>query len=83
MGIIWIIGIGFVAGVIAKFVMPGFNQPSGFNLTITLGILGAVAASFLGLILGWFSPDQGSGILVAAIGSIAALVSWDRAQKRA
>ncbi|MEP6678056.1 MAG: GlsB/YeaQ/YmgE family stress response membrane protein, partial [Betaproteobacteria bacterium] len=33
MGIIWTIIIGFVAGVIAKFIMPGSNEPSGFVLT--------------------------------------------------
>ena len=27
MGIIWTIIIGFVAGVIAKFIMPGDNEP--------------------------------------------------------
>ena len=33
MGIIWTIIIGFIAGVIAKFIMPGDNEPSGFVLT--------------------------------------------------
>ena len=36
MGIIWTIIIGFVAGVIAKFLMPGDNEPSGFILTTIL-----------------------------------------------
>jgi uncharacterized membrane protein YeaQ/YmgE (transglycosylase-associated protein family) len=48
MGIIWTIVIGFVAGVIAKFIMPGGNEPSGFVLTTILGIVGAVVASYLG-----------------------------------
>jgi uncharacterized membrane protein YeaQ/YmgE (transglycosylase-associated protein family) len=33
MGVIWTIFIGFVAGVIAKFIMPSDNEPSGFILT--------------------------------------------------
>jgi uncharacterized membrane protein YeaQ/YmgE (transglycosylase-associated protein family) len=45
MGVIWTIIIGFVAGVIAKFIMPGRNEPSGFVLTAILGIVGAFVAS--------------------------------------
>jgi len=48
MGIIWTIIIGFVAGVIAKFLHPGSNEPSGFILTTLLGIVGAFVATFLG-----------------------------------
>jgi uncharacterized membrane protein YeaQ/YmgE (transglycosylase-associated protein family) len=54
MGIIWTIIIGFVAGVIAKFVIPGENEPSGFVLTTLLGILGAFVASYLGQSMGWY-----------------------------
>ncbi|MGB8749802.1 MAG: GlsB/YeaQ/YmgE family stress response membrane protein, partial [Pseudolabrys sp.] len=53
MGIIWTIIIGFVAGVIAKLVTPGSNEPSGFILTTVLGIVGAFVASWLGQALGW------------------------------
>ena len=48
MGILWTIIIGFVAGVIAKFIMPGDNEPTGFILTAILGIVGAFVATFLG-----------------------------------
>ena len=34
MGILWIILIGLVAGVIARFLVPGPNNPSGFILTV-------------------------------------------------
>ena len=30
MGILWTILIGFVAGVLAKLITPGDNEPSGF-----------------------------------------------------
>ena len=46
MGIIWTVIIGFLAGVIAKFLMPGDNEPSGFILTTILGIVGAFVATF-------------------------------------
>src|SRR5215217_6687489 len=48
MGIIWTIIIGFVAGIIAKFLHPGPNEPSGFILTTILGIIGAFVATYLG-----------------------------------
>ena len=59
MGIIWTIIIGFMAGVIAKFVTPGKNEPSGFILTTILGIVGAFVASFLGQSLGFYAPAKG------------------------
>ncbi len=42
MGIIWTIIIGFVAGVIAKFIMPGSHEPSGFIMTTILGIMASL-----------------------------------------
>jgi uncharacterized membrane protein YeaQ/YmgE (transglycosylase-associated protein family) len=62
MGIIWTIIIGFVAGVIAKFIMPGDNEPSGFILTTILGIVGAFVATYLGQALGWYRPGEGAGL---------------------
>lgn len=83
MGIIWTIIIGFLAGVIAKFVMPGGNEPSGFVLTTILGIVGAFVASFLGQALGWYGPGQGAGLIGAAIGAIIVLAVWGFIKKRA
>jgi uncharacterized membrane protein YeaQ/YmgE (transglycosylase-associated protein family) len=63
MGILWTILIGFLAGVIAKFMMPGDNEPSGFIMTTILGIVGAFVASYLGQALGWYSPGEGAGMI--------------------
>ena len=76
MGIIWTIIIGFVAGVIAKFIMPGPNEPSGFILTTILGIVGAFVATFLGQALGWYGPGQGAGLIGAVVGAIIVLVVY-------
>jgi uncharacterized membrane protein YeaQ/YmgE (transglycosylase-associated protein family) len=73
MSILWTIIIGFVAGVIAKFIMPGSNEPSGFILTTILGIVGAFVASYLGQALGWYGPDQGAGLIGAVVGAIIVL----------
>jgi uncharacterized membrane protein YeaQ/YmgE (transglycosylase-associated protein family) len=76
MGILWTILIGFVAGVIAKFLMPGDNEPSGFILTTILGIVGAFVATFLGQALGWYGPDQGAGLIGAVVGAIIVLLVY-------
>ena len=76
MGIIWTIIIGFVAGVIAKFITPGDNEPAGFILTAILGIVGAFVATFLGQALGWYRADEGAGLIGAVVGAIIVLVIY-------
>ncbi len=76
MGFIWTIIIGFVAGVIAKFIMPGPNEPSGFILTTILGVLGAFLATWLGQALGWYAPGEGAGLIGAVVGAILVLAIW-------
>ena len=76
MGIIWTILIGFVAGVLAKLVTPGDNEPSGFILTTILGIVGAFVATFLGQALGWYNAGEGAGLIGATVGAIVVLLIW-------
>lgn len=73
MGIIWTIIIGFLAGVIAKFLMPGNNEPSGFIMTTVLGIVGAFVANFLGQALGWYKAGEGAGLIGAVVGALIVL----------
>jgi uncharacterized membrane protein YeaQ/YmgE (transglycosylase-associated protein family) len=82
MGIIWTILIGFVAGLIAKFIMPGSNEPSGFILTTILGIVGAFVASYLGQALGWYQPGEGAGLIGAVVGAIIVLFIWGLVARR-
>lgn len=82
MSIIWTIIIGFVAGVIAKLITPGGNEPSGFIMTTILGIVGAFLATFLGQALGWYRADQGAGLIGAVVGAIIVLVIWGAFQRR-
>ncbi|MEO7861638.1 MAG: GlsB/YeaQ/YmgE family stress response membrane protein [Nitrospirales bacterium] len=81
MSILWTIVIGFVAGVVAKFLTPGPNEPSGFILTTILGIVGAVVASYLGQALGFYGPGEGAGIIGAIVGAIVVLVVWSMVAK--
>ena len=82
MGILWTIIIGFVAGVIAKFITPGPNEPSGFILTTILGIVGAFVATWLGQALGWYGPNEGAGLIGAVVGAIIVLVIWGMVNAR-
>jgi uncharacterized membrane protein YeaQ/YmgE (transglycosylase-associated protein family) len=70
MSVIWTIIIGFLAGVIAKFIMPGDNEPSGFILTTILGIVGAFVATYLGQAVGWYKAGESAGFLGAVIGAV-------------
>ena len=76
MSILWTIIIGFIAGVVAKFLMPGKNEPSGFILTTILGIVGAFVASFLGQALGFYAPGEGAGFIGSVIGAIVLLFGY-------
>jgi uncharacterized membrane protein YeaQ/YmgE (transglycosylase-associated protein family) len=78
MHILWIIIIGFVAGIIARILAPGPNNPAGFILTTVLGIVGAFVATFIGQAVGWYRPDQGAGLIGAVIGALVVLFVWHR-----
>jgi uncharacterized membrane protein YeaQ/YmgE (transglycosylase-associated protein family) len=73
MSILWTIIIGFLAGIIAKLIMPGNNESSGFILTTILGIVGAIVATYLGEALGWYRPVEGAGLIGAIVGAIIVL----------
>jgi uncharacterized membrane protein YeaQ/YmgE (transglycosylase-associated protein family) len=82
MSIIWTIIIGFIAGIIAKFLMPGPNEPSGFILTTILGIVGAFVATWLGQALGWYGPNEGAGLIGAVVGAVIVLAIWGMVARR-
>lgn len=77
-GLIYIIIVGFVAGIIARFLSPGPNNPSGFILTTVLGIAGAFLATYVGQAIGWYTVNQGAGFVAATIGAVAVLFIWNR-----
>ena len=83
MGIIWTIIIGFLAGVIAKWITPGDRKPSGFILTTVLGIVGAVLATWLGQAIGWYGPGDGAGFIASIVGAVIILLAWGQLARRA
>lgn len=78
MNILWIILIGFIAGIIARVLAPGPNNPNGFILTTVLGIAGAFLATFIGQTIGWYRLDQGAGLIGAVVGAVVVLFIWHR-----
>ncbi len=77
-GLIWIIVVGFIAGLIARLLSPGPNNPSGFILTTVLGIAGAFLATWIGQAVGHYGPNQGAGFITATIGALVVLFIWNR-----
>jgi len=71
MSILWTIIIGFIVGVIAKFIMPGDkSEPKGFILTAILGIVGAFVATYLGQSVGWYRAGESAGIFGGVVGAV-------------
>ena len=77
-GIIWVIIVGFVAGILARLISPGANNPTGFILTTILGIAGAFLATLIGQAIGHYGSDQGAGFITATIGAVVVLFIWNR-----
>ncbi|MFV8798198.1 GlsB/YeaQ/YmgE family stress response membrane protein [Yersinia enterocolitica] len=74
MGILsWII-FGLIAGIIAKWIMPG-KDSVGFIITIVLGIVGAVVGGYISTLFGFGKVDgfNFSSFVVAVIGAVAVL----------
>ena len=75
---IHIIIVGFVAGIIARLLSPGPNNPGGFLLTMALGIAGAFLATAIGQAIGHYEPGQGAGYITSTIGALVVLFVWNR-----
>ncbi len=78
MHILWVIIIGFVAGIVARMLAPGPNNPAGFILTTLLGIAGAFVATWIGQAIGWYGTNEGAGLLGAVVGALIVLFVWHR-----
>jgi uncharacterized membrane protein YeaQ/YmgE (transglycosylase-associated protein family) len=76
--LLWIGLIGFVAGIIARLLMPGPNKPKGFVVTTVLGIAGAFLATIVGDAAGLYRPGQGAGLIGATVGALVILFVWNR-----
>ena len=82
LSILWTIIIGFIAGVIAKWIHSGPNEPSGFVMTALLGIVGAFVATYLGQLVGWYGPNDGAGFIASIVGAVIVLAIWGMIARR-
>ena len=82
MHIIWTIIVGFIVGVVAKFIHPG-KESMGFIMTTLLGIGGSLFATFIGQALGLYQAGSTAGFIGAVIGAILLLVIYGALRTRA
>jgi uncharacterized membrane protein YeaQ/YmgE (transglycosylase-associated protein family) len=67
--------IGLIAGAVAKLLMPG-KDPGGFFITMGLGVVGAILATFLGRAVGWYHEGESAGFIAAVVGAIIILAVY-------
>lgn len=77
MGILWTIVLGFVVGVIAKFLHPG-KENMGFIVTVLLGIAGSFLAGVIGQFMGWYQAGEGAGFIASVVVAILLLAIYGR-----
>ena len=77
MGIIWTIVLGFVIGVLAKFLHPG-KENMGFITTVVLGVVGSFLAGVIGQYLGWYKAGEGAGFIASVVVAILLLVVYGK-----
>jgi uncharacterized membrane protein YeaQ/YmgE (transglycosylase-associated protein family) len=80
-GIIGTIVVGFIVGVLAKFLHPGRDN-MGFILTVILGIAGALLARFVGQTMGYYGEGENAGFIAALFGAIVILVIYGAVARR-
>jgi len=82
LSLLWECIIGLVVGAVAKLVMPG-KDPGGIWITMALGILGSIVATYLGRVIGWYKEGQSAGFLMSILGAVLllAIYRWIRGKK--
>jgi uncharacterized membrane protein YeaQ/YmgE (transglycosylase-associated protein family) len=82
LSLLWECIIGLVVGAVAKLLMPG-KDPGGIWITMALGILGSIVATYLGGLIGWYKEGQSAGFLMSILGAVLllAIYRWIRGKK--
>jgi len=81
MQLIWTLIIGFLAGALAKLIMPG-KDPGGIIITTLLGIAGSFLARYLGIALGLYNGNDSAGFIASVVGAIILLAIYRLVVKR-
>ena len=77
MGVLWTIVLGFIIGVMAKFLHPG-KENMGFLATVILGVAGSLGAGMIGQFLGWYRAGEGAGFIASVVVAIILLVAYGK-----
>ena len=73
MDILWMILIGFVVGLLARFLLPG-RDSAGFIMTTILGIVGSVVGTYLVQYFGFYHAGQAAGFIASVVGAMVILL---------
>ncbi|HEX2930777.1 MAG TPA: GlsB/YeaQ/YmgE family stress response membrane protein [Candidatus Binatia bacterium] len=80
-GFLMTIIIGFIVGVIAKFIMPG-KENMGFIVTTLLGIAGSIVATYAGQAVGWYQAGEATGWIGSIVGAFVLLWIYQKFKTR-
>lgn len=69
LSLLWEALIGLIVGAVAKFLMPG-KDPGGIFITMGIGIVGSLVATYLGQAIGWYQAGQSAGFIMSVAGSV-------------
>ena len=78
---LWTLITGLIVGAIAKFLTPG-REPSGFLITICIGIGGSILATFILRAVGWYKEGQSAHFLASLFGAILLLTIYHMVVKK-
>lgn len=81
MGILGTIIIGLLVGLVARFLKPG-DDPMGWIMTIVLGIVGSLVATYGGQAIGIYQAGEGAGFIGAVVGAVIVLVIYGLVTKK-
>jgi uncharacterized membrane protein YeaQ/YmgE (transglycosylase-associated protein family) len=82
MNFVWWLVVGFLAGLLARAIIPG-RDPMGWFGTLVLGLAGSIVGGLIGDIFA--SGDQDfspSGLIGSIIGAIIVLLIWRALMRR-
>ncbi len=72
MHLLWTLFIGLIIGAVAKLLMPG-RDPSGFFITMAIGIAGSIVATYLGRAMGLYAEGSSAGFIMSVVGAMVLL----------
>lgn len=73
MDFLWMLFIGLIVGIVAKFLTPG-RDPQGCLITMLIGVVGSMVAGWIGRSAGWYREGEPVGFIASVLGAILLLL---------